>query len=547
MPLSMIVDLDSLTEPRPWRTKVCILGGGISGLTLAHSLHLAQVHVTVLEAGGLRFEELSQDLNEAEMTGAPHLGTSAGRFRVLGGASTRWGGQLMPFTSDVLQSPKVCGLPQWPITTEDLQPYYSELESLTGVNNLPFSDELLSRFQQEHAFLSDDIGVRFSKWVPYRNRNLAKTLGQQCIQSSYVSVFLHANVTRIEMREDGGSVKSVIAKTMNGAAHEFAADLFVVCAGTIETSRLLLASNNVCPAGVGNDHDQVGRYFHDHISVKAATVPGATQKRILRHFTPLLRGGTMHTPKLEATPALRARGQMLSVMAHFPVEEPEDTALHSIRKILRSLQAGKLDGGVLRTALKMLPQSVEMGGYLGAAYLRNRRPISKHAKVTLQIDCEQMPHPESRIKLSNALDRLGSRKAQVHWRISEEERYTIQSFASIVEEVFRDSGLGALDWDERLFENDDSWFKLPADVLHMMGGTRMGSSASKSVVDENLQVHGVENLYVASCSVFPTGGSSNPTFTLMALTLRLSERIVRECGNHMPDHQTLHALAETIG
>jgi len=546
----MIVDLDSLTEPRQWRTKVCILGGGISGLTLAHSLRHAKVPVMVLEAGGLQFEERYQDLNEAEMTGAPHLGTSTGRFRVLGGASTRWGGQLMPFTSDVLQSPKVCGLPHWPISTEDLQPYYRELESLTGVNNLPFSDELLSSFQQEHALLSDDIRVRFSKWVPYRNRNLAKTLGQQCIHSSYVSVFLHANVTRIEMRQDGVSVKSVIAKTMDGAAHEFQADLFVMCAGTIETSRLLLASNNVCPAGVGNDQDQVGRYFHDHISVKAAAVPPAAQKRILRHFTPLLRGGTIHTPKLEASPALRARRRMLSVMAHFPVEEPEDTPLHSVRRILRSLQSGKLDPGLLRTALKMLPQSVEMGGYLGSAYLRNRRPISKHAKLSLQIDCEQMPHAESRIKLSNALDRLGSRKALVNWRISEEERCTIQSFAGILEKVMRGAGLGALSWDERLFENDDAWFNLPADVLHMMGGTRMGSSAAKSVVNESLQVHGVENLYVASCSVFPTGGSSNPTFTLMALALRLSEQIVRKCAQQPvepADYQTRQALAETIG
>jgi choline dehydrogenase-like flavoprotein len=526
----MIVDLDSFSQPRKWQSRVCIIGGGIAGLTLAHSLRHSQIPVIVLEAGGLQAEDRCQDLNAVEMAGVPHAGTSAGRFRVLGGASTRWGGQLMPFTSDVLQPPAASGLPHWPITPQDIEPYYCELESLIGVNSLPFTGDLLSLFQQQPGLLSDDIRLRFSKWVPYRNRNLAKTLGQQCIQAGSISVFLHSNVTHIQMRADGCSVSSVTARTMAGVTHEFQADIFVACAGTIETSRLLLASNDVCRAGVGNDFDQVGRYFHDHISVKAATVPAEARHSLLQHFTPLLRSGTVHTPKLEASASLRTRKQMLSVMAHFPLEEPEHTAMHSVRKILRTMQSGKWDTSLIRTALGILPQCWEMGGYVGTAYLRNRRPVSRHASVALHIDCEQMPHPDSRIRLSSRLDRLGSRMAIVDWRISEQERHTMQTFAGVLNKTMHAAGFGQLLWDERLFQNDDSWFKLPTDVLHMMGGTRMGASPAESVVDANLLVHGVENLYVASCSVFPTGGSSNPTFSLMALTLRLSERIVRQCA-----------------
>jgi choline dehydrogenase-like flavoprotein len=536
----MIVDLDSLTSPRKWQTKVCILGGGIAGLILAHSLRRKNIPVVLLEAGGLQLEPRCQDLNRAEMAGLPHLGTSTGRCRILGGASNQWGGQLMPFTPDVFEAPPVCDLPHWPITSEDLEPYFHQIQLLMGVNSLPFTDDLLNAFQQRTPFTSDDIRIRFSKWLPHRNRNLSKTLGQQCIDSSYISVFLHACATRIALREDGGSVKSVTAKTMNGLTHEFEADLFVVCAGTIETSRLLLAS------GVGNDHDQVGRYFHDHISVEAAAIQPLQQERILRHFTPLLRNGTSHTVKLEASTALRARHRLLSVMAHFTFEEPEDTALHSVRTILRSLQAGKLDSGLVRTALKILPQSLEMGRYLKTAYLSNRRPVSTGARVILKIDTEQKPHAESRIKLSKQQDRLGSPIARVNWRISEEERRAVQTFAGVLDAVFRDAGLGTLAFDKRIFRDDDSWFSLPMDVMHMMGGTRMGFCPSTSVVNENLQVHGVENLYVASCSVFPTGGCSNPTFSLMALTLRLSDLIVKECSAGTP-HHTRHALAETIG
>jgi choline dehydrogenase-like flavoprotein len=60
-----------------------------------------------------------------------------------------------------------------------------------------------------------------------------------------------------------------------------------------------------------------------------------------------------------------------------------------------------------------------------------------------------------------------------------------------------------------------------------MGGTRMGLDPRTSVVDPNLQVHGVDDLSIASCATYPTGGSSNPTYSLMALTLRLAERLAR--------------------
>jgi len=60
---------------------------------------------------------------------------------------------------------------------------------------------------------------------------------------------------------------------------------------------------------------------------------------------------------------------------------------------------------------------------------------------------------------------------------------------------------------------------------YQMGGTRMAADPHHGVVNSELRVHGLDNLFVASCSVFPTGGSSNPTLTLMQLTLRLAEQL----------------------
>jgi len=61
-----------------------------------------------------------------------------------------------------------------------------------------------------------------------------------------------------------------------------------------------------------------------------------------------------------------------------------------------------------------------------------------------------------------------------------------------------------------------------------MGTTRAHFSPKHGVVDANLKVHGVANLYIAGSSVFPTGGASNPTFTLVALTLRLAQHLARK-------------------
>jgi choline dehydrogenase-like flavoprotein len=87
--------------------------------------------------------------------------------------------------------------------------------------------------------------------------------------------------------------------------------------------------------------------------------------------------------------------------------------------------------------------------------------------------------------------------------------------------------LGLIDWHET-FQPGSGWEQSVSDIYHLMGGTRMSSEPCQGVVDQNLQVHGVDNLFVASCSVFPTGGSSNPTLTLMMLTLRLADKLINK-------------------
>ncbi len=328
----------------------------------------------------------------------------------------------------------------------------------------------------------------------------------------------------VELKEDGRSVRDIEVTNDKGGKFRFCADVFVLCLGTIETSRSLLASKTVSSGGVGNDRDQVGRYFHDHLGVRMAEIAGEDRVKTIETFAPFVSGRTLHTPKLEATPHLREKYRLLSVMAHFPVEEPEDSGPGRVRAMLQSLQRKQFNRRSLQLLSGVPGASAEILQLLWAAKVRGRRAFSRRARIFLQIDCEQRPQADSRIRLGEVRDRLGLPICVVDWKISGDEWETVRRFADTMNAVLQGIGILA----KRPQELDLPGEGRVMDTFHMMGGTRMGTDRGTSVVDANLRVHGIENLYIASCSTFPTGGSSNPTFTLMALTLRLKDRIAAE-------------------
>lgn len=153
-----------------------------------------------------------------------------------------------------------------------------------------------------------------------------------------------------------------------------------------------------------------------------------------------------------------------------------------------------------------------------------RRWCPASAAITLYIDTEQQPNPESRIRLSETRDAIGMPRTVVQWQWGEPERQAFAAYRKLFTSQWQAWTFGPIHWLES-FAPGSGWEASVSDIYHLMGGTRTAADPGQGAVDAQLRVHGLDNLFVASCSVFPTGGSSNPALTLMQLTLRLAERL----------------------
>jgi choline dehydrogenase-like flavoprotein len=506
------IDLEQSGLAGNFESNVCIIGAGIAGLTLATRLAEQGIAVHLLEAGGLTPEERSQSLYRAEMAGDQHRGVHEGRFRIFGGSSTQWGGQLLPFTADTFDPPPDTGSLRWPIEESELTPFYDEVQRILGVDDLPFTSDLLPALGYSALPASDRIRTRYSKWAPFNRRNLAQTIGQQVLAHPKITLFTHANVTSLHTDPlDDSRIGFARVVNYTGRQFSFKANHFVVCTGTIESSRLLL-----CSPGVPNPHDQIGRYFHDHLSMHVAKFLPPMREQILDRLGPFFVDGTLHTFKMEATPELRAREHLLAVMAHLVIVEPDDSGAAALRNLLRSLQHGRLKQAIAENLLPSLKGASDIARLLYFSRLKKRRAVTKRASLYLTVDLEQQPSPENRIRISGEhKDALGLPMTVIDWRISPAERNTAARFTEIIRNYLRELGLEPQEWETGPV----------TDTLHPMGGLRMGDDPAASVVDRDLTVHGLTNLSVASCAVFPSGSSSNPTFTMMALSLRLAKHL----------------------
>lgn len=503
-----LAQLDSSTRASNLlRAEVCIVGAGIAGLTLAHKLAQLGHDVLLLESGG----HTPDSFSPIEQTGHPHPGTTEPRPRALGGTSLTWGGQLLPFPAGA----------NWPIAAAELAPFTAEAEHLLAVDALPYdAPAFFARAHQPAPSLLAElpqVDASLSKFVPFSYRNLARTLGHKLGAHPKARIVTHAHVGEVLLAPMRDHIEAVAVTAPDGRTHPIHATHFILAAGTIETVRLLLASRSIASEGIGNQHDQLGRNFHDHLTVTAATLREPARTKLLAALRPWIYGRTLHSLKLSASRALEAQLRLTPILAHLTIHEPDDTGVAALRNLLRARQQQDF-AQFLRRNLPQFPRALADAARLSlSARLRHRRYVSPHATVELRLNAAQRTPSASRITLSSDL------KPILDWRIDPLELATLRSFAQHLRTTIN---LDGLDWNPALFTPQiDGPIPNLDDARHAMGGACMGTEPRSSVVDPNLRVHDLRNLFIVSAAVFPDGSPQLPTLPLMALTLRLAQHL----------------------
>lgn len=490
---------------------VCIVGAGAAGLPLARKLVVAGHDVCLIEGGGTsRWERKSQALNKTRNVGAPYASAHSGRFRALGGTTSAWAGQVVPLEAlDFEERPWVSGS-SWPISKEDLAPFYAEAETMEGIAADLDGAPVWHPSELSQPPPGEDLQVGFSRYCPERKFS---RLFADILEDKRLTVLLHANAIELIPTHGRNAIQRIAFRTLGGKQGVCSAKFFVLCLGAIESSRFLL-NQPFSPWNVGG---MLGRHFQDHLDCFAADVFDAKITDPGWVFGPSPVGGR-YFPKIKLTPAAQERFGVLNASGTISYSDGIYSALRTGIKIV----AGPTTTVRPRELARMLPL---VPAAIWHRYKTARDPNYRvpWAKLKLSVWCEQEPSSASRITLTGKRDRVGLLGAAIDWRISDLELKTIRTYVNVAKRMFRANGLASVT--EMAGLHDDRIRDRLIDQFHPCGGTRMSHTPHSGVVDPQLRLHNVENAYVCSSSVFPTSGIANPTHTIVALALRLAAHL----------------------
>lgn len=524
----MIVDLNH-TSPPDTPHDVVIVGGGTVALLLAVLLERQGQRVLVLETGGGSFEAPAQELNDATVIGRAHTGISVARGRALGGTSNLWGGQLTGFVPSDFEARVGVSDAPWPISYEELLPWYEAVAKELGL-----ADVLDESTPQAHKLFGNQypdipgFTLFLTRWL--KEPALARYFGERLQNAAGLTVLLHAHATGLALAPDGERITSVRVARADGTSTAIHGKRFVLANGTIEIARLLLACAAEQPQAPWAENPWVGAGFQDHLEMRGGRVHLLDKPRFLRTFQNIVLAGHKYQPKLRLNTDAVTTGAdaALNVTGYFAFESSISEHLQHLKVMVKSLRRGGLSHQGMGDMLRHLRGMGSAWVPMIVQYLRHHRIYNPADRgVWLVMHAEQVPRNDSRITLDpERKDRFGMPLATLDWRIGgQPEVRAMAAFVRRVGESLQAAGLARVEIDALLDAEDDHALDRATDTYHQCGGARMGHHARDGVVDSELRVFGTRNLYVAGAAVFRTSSYANPTFTALALTARLADRL----------------------
>jgi choline dehydrogenase-like flavoprotein len=512
----VIHDLLKDTPQAGFIADICIVGAGAAGITLAVEFARKGKQVLLLEGGGALREETSQALYDSEVVGLPHRGIHTGRIRVKGGTTVRWGGQILELDAfDFTPRP---GVPEsgWPFPKTELTSFYERALQLEGLAKVERSDEAVWRDLNLPFTQFADLDAYLSRWCP--EPNFARLHNKTLTTHPNIHLWLHASA--VELMTEGETATGLRCRTLTGVETIFRARRYIFCLGGIESSRFFLQPR---PGGLPwNRSGLLGKHFQDHIDGNAATVEPHDLASFHNTFDPIITHGFKYLPKLRLLPHLQAQLGILNIGSTMAFEDTGKVRMQA-KHTIRNLMRGRFSE-VTRDNLTHTAKHVPMLFRQAWRYFVQRRAYAPPTvRIFLRIHCEQEPTSLSSITLTDQRDPLGLLRVRFDWQISERELETIRQYVLIAQRSL--AGVARIVPDEDLMSGSPNFLARCDDSNHHMGGMRISNSDATGVVDTNLRLYGLTNTYICSSAVFPCSGFSNPTHTVLALALRLSDHL----------------------
>ena len=489
---------------------VCIIGSGPTGTIIAKSLVENGIRTVILEAGSSLFNWLTdariRQYADFESTGNADYPEKNTKASLLGGTANFWTGRCERFHPSDLE-PHAYTPPDnpWPITYDDLDPYYEQAESIMRVRGSsqrsryapPRKTPLPLAQTKDISFLTTllgNIGVQVDDSptsIPRRSIRFFKVQKEilpDFIASPNLVLVTGAIVRRLVSNADKAIVGAEV-QSFTGEKKIVRARIYVLAAGGIGAPRLLLLSRSEHhPNGIGNAYDRLGRGFNEHPAVNFyAQIPH--QWKTIYPLSKIVR-----THQFYSTYRPDGLGSIMPVFRQSWVLPHHNMPL----------KISKIPHNVLAIAQRLL-----------------------HATFYIGVVIEMKISDSNRVTLSTKKkDPFGDPLAHVHLDYADEDLALLERSRELTRSLYAKVGARNIYEDQITFSR------------HLQGTCRMGVDPKTSVVNTDLRVHESPNLYISGSEVFVTGGAMQPTLTIAAVAVRLAEQLVNRFkeGSIPPAH-----------
>jgi len=551
----MFIDAENLENKTTVSADIAIVGSGPAGIVLALELAKAGYNVALIESGRLQFSEEIQNLAEPSYFDPKfHAPMSECTRRQLGGTSIIWGGRCLPYDPIDFDKRKYIPNSDWPVSYMELTGYFQRASDYFFCGKSEFDINNIPNIKQKSIVpnLPDTevLTSTLERWsLP---TNFGKEYFDDLQKSEKIKLIYGLTCTEIDTNEQGSQVELLQGKTIGGKTIHVKCQKYVLAGGAINSTRLLLASDRKHHGGIGNHSGLLGKFYMGHLSGDIASVHFTTppkktvygfdrdpDKIYLRRRFSFTREflNEKHIPNIVAwlgSPKFGDPSHQNGILsaAYLALTTPI-IKNYLTSTAMRKGAIGKEEQGIywshVCNVLKDFPQTLSFipsfgyGRYIAKRKIPALFVYSAANEYPLHYHSEQVPNRNSTVSLSDERDVLGMRKLNINLQFTEQDIDGVVQAHKYWDQHLRAHNCGYLK-----YVTDDpktSVWEQAGDGFHQVGTTRMSENPNDGVVGKNCNVHGVDNLFVVSSSIFVTSGQANSTFMIVAFALRLADHL----------------------